>query len=396
VAFLFCFGVPEIPKGNGKMFPISPNSSKDNTAVSTNSGYESPLLILTCKRPEYLKRTLENVLASIPQPCGFGCPIIVSEDGQHEEIAGVVQSLQKQFEAKGIPMVHVHHQQQEQLRLGGENNPYKKLAKHYGWALSKVFDGSAVSSIAKDDAQKHPLPRRVIILEEDIEVAPDFFSYMESTAPLLDNDPSLFAISAFNDNGHLEHGDPKRLLRSDFFPGLGWMMTRDIWKNELESKWPASYWDDWLRDKLQRKDRQVIRPEVSRTYHFGKSGGASSNQFGSILERVKLNKKAVRWELEDLSYLEKKTYEKQYTEMVMKSYLVPTVEDAKGMSTAAGTVRMEHEGFSQFHELAKQFGIMDDEKALVPRTAYRGVVEVRLGASLVFLTQKGGFDGYKP
>lgn len=29
------------------------------------------------------------------------------------------------------------------------------------------------------------------------------------------------------------------LYRSDFFPGLGWMLTKDLW-NELEVKWPKA------------------------------------------------------------------------------------------------------------------------------------------------------------
>lgn len=29
------------------------------------------------------------------------------------------------------------------------------------------------------------------------------------------------------------------LYRSDFFPGLGWMMTREIWA-ELGPKWPKA------------------------------------------------------------------------------------------------------------------------------------------------------------
>lgn len=29
------------------------------------------------------------------------------------------------------------------------------------------------------------------------------------------------------------------LYRTDFFPGLGWMLERTVWQ-ELESKWPAT------------------------------------------------------------------------------------------------------------------------------------------------------------
>ena len=35
------------------------------------------------------------------------------------------------------------------------------------------------------------LPRRVIILEEDLEIAPDFFEYFAALSPMLDSDPSL-------------------------------------------------------------------------------------------------------------------------------------------------------------------------------------------------------------
>ena len=72
--------------------------------------------------------------------------------------------------------------------------------------------------------------QRVIVLEEDLEIAPDFFELFGATAALLD-DPAenLLAVSAFNDNGLKklvdEAADAGTLLRSDFFPGLGWMLT---------------------------------------------------------------------------------------------------------------------------------------------------------------------------
>ena len=64
--------------------------------------------------------------------------------------------------------------------------------------------------------------------------------------------------------------------RSDFFPGLGWMMLRTFWL-EIRNSWPEGFWDDWIRDKKQRKDRACLRPEVSRTEMSGKSakGGVS-------------------------------------------------------------------------------------------------------------------------
>lgn len=52
--------------------------------------------------------------------------------------------------------------------------------------------------------------------------------------------------------------------RSDFFPGLGWMMQRSLWL-EMRKKWPNGFWDDWIREPINRKNRACLRPEISRT-----------------------------------------------------------------------------------------------------------------------------------
>ena len=54
------------------------------------------------------------------------------------------------------------------------------------------------------------------------------------------------------------------------------MLSRKIYKGELEAKWPAPDvfwdWDMWMRMPKQRKDRECIIPDISRTYHFGAKG----------------------------------------------------------------------------------------------------------------------------
>ena len=81
-------------------------------------------------------------------------------------------------------------------------------------------------------------------------------------------------MSAWNDNGKaglVDESHPELLYRTDFFPGLGWMLSRSLWL-ELSTKWPKSYWDDWIRKPEQRKERACIRPELPRTKTFGKVG----------------------------------------------------------------------------------------------------------------------------
>ncbi len=40
--------------------------------------------------------------------------------------------------------------------------------------------------------------------------------------------------------------DADAVYRTDVFPGLGWMMTLEIWR-EIGDRWPQSYWDEWMR-----------------------------------------------------------------------------------------------------------------------------------------------------
>lgn len=159
------------------------------------------------------------------------------------------------------------------------------------------------------------------LLQDDLEIAVDFFDYFTATEPLLDEDDTLLAVryvcevaalipahsfahappdlprflcSAWNDLGQTEYvSDPAMVYRTDFFPGLGWMTSRHVrahggWRGarvscasaracpadaqrweEIGPKWPNGFWDDWLREPPQRKGRNFLRPEISRTYTFG-------------------------------------------------------------------------------------------------------------------------------
>jgi alpha-1,3-mannosyl-glycoprotein beta-1,2-N-acetylglucosaminyltransferase len=80
---------------------------------------------------------------------------------------------------------------------------------------------------------------RLILVEDDLEIAPDFFSYFEATAPLLRSDPSLWCISAWNDHGQAGRAsDNKALYRTDIMPGLGWMLANDT-AHYLLIMWPT-------------------------------------------------------------------------------------------------------------------------------------------------------------
>ena len=69
----------------------------------------------------------------------------------------------------------------------GQGRTYHAIARHYGWALGQLFD------------EHHH--KKVIMLEDDMEIAPDFFDYFAAAGGLLYEDPTLLCVSAWNDNG---------------------------------------------------------------------------------------------------------------------------------------------------------------------------------------------------
>lgn len=131
------------------------------------------------------------------------------------------------------------------------------------------------------------------MIEEDLDVSPDFFSYFSQTVHLLREDPSLYCVSAWNDNGY-EHSaqDPALLYRVDGMPGLGWLLKRSLYKEELEPHWPSADklwdWDMWIRQPRIRRGRECVIPDVSRTYHFG-SQGINMNPYFQVSELVVSN-----------------------------------------------------------------------------------------------------------
>jgi alpha-1,3-mannosyl-glycoprotein beta-1,2-N-acetylglucosaminyltransferase len=140
----------------------------------------------------------------------------------------------------------------------------------------------------------HKAPR-LIFLEEDLEVAPDFFGYFAALAPILDVDKSLLCVSAWNDHGQRGRAsNATSLYRTDIFPGLGWMLTSDVGR-ELYEKWPNVYWDEYPRESKVRRGRQCVFPEMSRTHTFGKVGTSGGILFDEHLERMLLSKERVDW-----------------------------------------------------------------------------------------------------
>lgn len=319
-----------------------PKSSKPPKSIKpkidkTTEVDKIPVIIFAYNRADYLKRTLNNILKYATEEF----PIFVSQDGHDQDVTNVIQSFKE--------VTHLHHTQRktpQKIFSQSENEVYYFISQHYEFGLRNIFEDHKFSS--------------VIILEDDIEVSPDFFSYFRNTKRLLEEDPTLFCVSAWNDNGR--EGlvtDPLQLYRTNFFGGLGWMMLRSFW-DELSDKWPRAYWDDWLREPPQRMNRDCIRPEISRTYTFGERGSSGGQFYNQFLRTIQLNKEDIDWDNEDINYLKKDNFDPMFEEWLeqAKENRIRTKDDAKEFKDSK--LSMYYSNEHDFASKARNFNLMEE------------------------------------
>ncbi|XP_021170763.1 alpha-1,3-mannosyl-glycoprotein 2-beta-N-acetylglucosaminyltransferase b isoform X2 [Fundulus heteroclitus] len=335
-----------------------------------------PILVIACDRVT-VKRSLDRLI--MYRPSAELYPIIVSQDCGHAETARVISSY-------GEQVTHIKQPELSDIKVRPEHRKfqgYYKIARHYRWALNQVFHTFSQST--------------VVIVEDDLEVAPDFFEYFRALYPILRSDPTLWCVSAWNDNGRDALIDPSKaelLYRTDFFPGLGWMLLKELW-DELEPKWPSAFWDDWMRQPEQRKNRSCIRPEISRTITFGRKGVSLGQFFDQYLRYIRLNTEFVPFTKQDLSFLLKEKYDEIFIQEVYSATLVK-IEDLQhgGHLKGPGPYRVQYSSRDSFKVFARNLGVMDDLKSGVPRTGYRGVVSFLHRGRRVFLAPPEGWTQY--
>ncbi|KAK3020923.1 hypothetical protein RJ639_046579 [Escallonia herrerae] len=144
------------------------------------------VVVMACNRADYLERTIKSILK-------YAIPVLFSSDGSNPDVRKQALSYDQLTFMQHLDFEPVHPENP------GEIVAYYKIARHYKWALDQLF-------------YKHNF-YRVIILEDDMEISPDFFDYFEAGATLLDRDKSIMAISSWNDNGQKQFvHDPCKLF----------------------------------------------------------------------------------------------------------------------------------------------------------------------------------------
>ncbi|CAF1046192.1 unnamed protein product [Adineta ricciae] len=328
-----------------------------------------PIVVFACNRPRALQMHIEALLKIRKDPQLN--PIIVSLDCNDPATIEVAKKFgDKIKQIIQLPNLGPLHIVPSEQQLVG----YYKIARHYNYSLNYVLNVLNYEAI--------------IITEDDLEVSPDFLNYFQALYPLLKVDKTIWCISAWNDNGidkKIER-NASLLHRSDFFPGLGWLLTRTFF-NEVKHRWPRAFWDDWVRKPEQRRDRVCIRPEVARTgiSPEGKRGVSGGQFYDSYLRKIIKNTDPIDWKSTDVTYLIKDRYDPVF-ESRINACPVMTISDLAATIGDMKCAQIRYGNEKEFVAIADTLGIMNDFKDSVARTAYRGVVQCRFGRARVYVT----------
>eukprot|EP00181_Compsopogon_caeruleus_P002975 CAMPEP_0184689086 /NCGR_PEP_ID=MMETSP0312-20130426/30460_1 /TAXON_ID=31354 /ORGANISM="Compsopogon coeruleus, Strain SAG 36.94" /LENGTH=361 /DNA_ID=CAMNT_0027146393 /DNA_START=1 /DNA_END=1086 /DNA_ORIENTATION=- len=235
------------------------------------------ILLLGCDRPSATTRAVQS-LASLEAFGHFELYVSVDQCEKHRDVFKVLAP----YVARNVVASVWLHERPPIQGLAVR----QKIAIHYEFALRSVFD----------HRHNHT---HVIVVEDDMIFAPDFLRLFLETGWLLDADPTVFCISSWNDNGFPRFAqDPNVLRRTDYFPGLGWMIRREAWQSELREKWPGRSrpnhvgigWDYWIRMPSQMQGRDCVFPEFSRNRNLGDDGAnVGAKQFNEQLRRIALS-----------------------------------------------------------------------------------------------------------
>ncbi|KAK3574723.1 hypothetical protein QTP86_015383, partial [Hemibagrus guttatus] len=166
--------------------------------------------------------------------------------------------------------------------------------------------------------------------------------------------------------------DPSLLYRVESMPGLGWVLKKSLYKDELEPKWPTPEklwdWDMWMRMPEQRKGRECIIPDVSRSYHFGIVGLNMNGYFHEVYFKKHKFNTVPNVQLKNVNSLKKDAYEVEIQNLLREAEVLDhsknPCEDSFIPDTEGKTyimfIKMEQEtDTSTWTELAKCLHVWD-------------------------------------
>ncbi|XP_042885983.1 protein O-linked-mannose beta-1,2-N-acetylglucosaminyltransferase 1-like [Penaeus japonicus] len=261
--------------------PFFPEVRKLQGAIPTRETI--PVVVATANKPYHLFRLIRQLFTVAGS---WQTPVLIVVDGAHEETLALAEVLQTEI------IIHAP-----------ESAGNERANANIRFALHAVF-------------ARFPRADKAILLEDDLLLSPDILRYFHQVSPILDIDPTVYCVNAFSSNSYRDTAsDPRQLLRARTYPMYGWMVTR-AYAEEIVRKWVppgVGDWDFWLAWEDQRQGRDVVFPEVSRTFHAGSAGvHVTGFEQESVFNRMIFNQDP-EVDLEDIHQVVRDRYDERLT-----------------------------------------------------------------------------------
>ncbi|KAK3859568.1 hypothetical protein Pcinc_034330 [Petrolisthes cinctipes] len=204
-----------------------------------------PVALVTARRLHLVLRQVRQVWGN---PGGAGTPLAMMVDGANPEalMLASILNITVRFHNNSAPVGSRH-----------------RVNQHIKFSLGTIFN-------------LYPHVNKAIILEDDLNLAPDFISYFQQTSLLMNADQTIVCVNAYNYNSFPHTAsDPSRIYRVQSYPYYGWMTSRTHATRFLSDWAPLDLhadWDLYLRKMHVDEKNEVIIPEVPRTKHEGGAG----------------------------------------------------------------------------------------------------------------------------
>mmetsp|Transcript_7499 Transcript_7499/g.18231 ORF Transcript_7499/g.18231 Transcript_7499/m.18231 type:complete len:514 (-) Transcript_7499:266-1807(-) len=314
-----------------------------------------------------LQKTITSISQHMP---ATGFPLFISQYGEDEAMSALIQS-QLMEEGQRTNIFHLQYVVDKEHKSAS-----KRETDHSFWTLSQLFDNYGYS--------------KAVILDDNLNVAFDFFDYLQASSALLDTDSSIMCVSAWNENGQADFAkDSSSLIRTDIFPEYSSMISNSFWR-EIKRDWPASDWKSFVRTLDEEKRRACIIPEVCRVSvrKQPSMSEADEEEFEKYFSNIKLNKNPVKFGSMDLNYLSKPKYDLYIRKLVETSTTIPTASALKDYRGQPGNIKILYEGTKSYVSIARILNLPSRLRDGYPPASYYGLVIIRYGTWRVFITPK--------
>jgi len=222
--------------------------------------------------------------------------------------------------------------------------------------------------------------RSCVILEDDLVLAPDALPYLEAVERVMQRDRTIFTGSLFADNSYpLYARDPRRFRRVSHFAGLGFLMTRRRYVDEVRrTVWAGlQNWDAQVQKFVQRRRLVSVIPEVSRALHLRRTSSSLERSRPTHPFESQLLNRDVLPEY-DLDHLEQSAYDRLIVDTIQRSQYIGHLADALFFNSVDETVvYFDCADDGDLHRILAERNLWGVGNGAVVRGSYRGSLYFR-------------------